>query len=110
MAAYNLSRPVDSVGVQFVTPASQATTTPTTTPTSAATTAVPSKSTTTKATAKTTAKRTREVTVSEPQTKASTTPPAPDDPIRTVVPAPVPGNITPGVPLDAQGTPSTGSK
>jgi hypothetical protein len=103
-ATYQLAQPSGEVGVQFVNPASQVqpTTDPTATPAVTATSApVVSSSTTRKA-----AVRTKEGTVSSDiqPSESSTTPPAPDDPIRNTAPPPVIGNANGGEPFDAQGT------
>jgi hypothetical protein len=102
-ATYQLAQPPDQVGVQFVNPASQVQTTSTASVTTTATSApVASKSATTKAT------RTKEGTVSSDiqTSESSTTPPAPDDPIRQTAPPPIPGN---GPQISGDG-PVTGTK
>lgn len=103
-----MTRPDDTVGVQFVNPASQVQTTEaTTTPTVSPTTVPPASAVASKSTTHKAAVRTKEGTVSEPKVESSTTPPAPDDPIRQTAPPPIPGN---GPQLSGEATPPSGTK
>lgn len=114
--AYALTRPSDEpVQVNFVEPASGSTATTSTTGTSMpatapATASVPvATSSTTSAPVASSTSSNRKATVqrqeatvttqdTQPAPSSSTTPPAPDDPIRKTAPRPTPGNFTQGPP------------
>jgi cytoskeletal protein RodZ len=95
--------------VQFVQPAAE-TVEPTTTPAPVATTAAPKPAPVQSTTSAPAPKKVQQkvATVTEPTSTAPTkTVPAPDDPIRQTAPPPVPGNIVPGQPLNANPSPTT---